>query len=78
MQHVSLDFLRNALQARMQYENPERAFETLYYGWRLKRIHETQKSAEHFHNILKRGWMDTEDARNFCNYCITGWNPLDG
>ena len=58
-------------------EKPERAFEVLYYGWRLARIHETQKSAEHFHNIRKRGWMDEEDAKSFCNYCISGWEPPD-
>lgn len=77
MRHVSVDAIREALQARMQYEKPDRAFEVLYYGWRLARIHEVQKSAEHFHNILKRGWMDIEDARSFCNYCITGWEPPD-
>lgn len=78
MQHVSIDAIRDALQARMHYEKPEWAFETLYYGWRLARIHEAQKSVEHFHNIKKRGWMDMDDARSFCNYCIRGWEPPCG
>ena len=64
-QRIELTFIRDRLQARMNYRHPECAFETLLYSWCKKRGHTTNWLSD----VKRRGWMSLEMARDFADYC---------
>ena len=62
---IQLVELRERLQSRLHYEDPEWAFEVLLYGWSKKRGHSTNWLCD----VKRRGWMSLALARDFAHYC---------
>ena len=62
---IQLVELRERLQSRLHYEDPEWAFEVLLYGWSKKRGHSTNWLCD----VKRRGWMSIALARDFAHYC---------
>ncbi|MBR6830197.1 MAG: hypothetical protein IKM83_06255 [Paludibacteraceae bacterium] len=62
---IQLVELRERLQSRLHYEDPEWAFEVLLYGWCKKRGHSTNWLCD----VKRRGWMSLALARDFAHYC---------
>ena len=61
---VSLELLRERLQARMHYEDPEEAFDALLFGFsRFKKYSSGWKS-----DVKAAGCMSTKLARDFAIY----------
>ena len=70
--HIRLTTIKGQLQAKMHYDDPDKAFDILLYGW-FKKRYKTHDAAVIKRLILKRGWMTEKQADNFTDYCITGW-----
>jgi hypothetical protein len=64
-QKITLDRLRDRLQARMHYRHPDFAFEVLLYGWCKHRRHSTNWLCD----VRRRGWLTLASARDFADYC---------
>ena len=62
---IRLEKLRERLQSRMHYRNPEFAFDVLLYGWCKKKNHSTNWLSD----VKRRGWMSLYTAREFADYC---------
>ena len=62
---IPLTVLRDRLHARMNYRNPDFAFEVLLYGWCKHRRH----NKNWLSNVKHRGWMTLPMARDFASYC---------
>lgn len=62
---ILLQTLRDRLQARLYYQDPDFAFEVLLYGWCKKRKHSTNWLSD----VKRRGWLTLPSARNFADYC---------
>ena len=62
---IELTYVRDRLQARMNYRNPDIAFNVLLYGWCKKRHH----NKNWLSNMKRRGWMTLDMARDFAHYC---------
>ena len=64
-QKITLTRLKHALQERMNYDNPDLAFEVLIYGWCKNRKHRTNWLSD----VKRRGWISLSMAHDFENYC---------
>ena len=64
-ERIPLDYVRDRLQARMNYRDPQMAFNVLLYGWAKKRKHTTNWLSD----VKRRGWMTLAMARDFAHYC---------
>ena len=62
---IELGELRERLQAKMNYREPEEGFNVLLYGWCKKRKH----NKNWLSNVKQRGWLSLEMARDFAHYC---------
>ena len=62
-ERVTLVDLRNALQERMNYDNPKYAFDILLNGF-----YRSQRRSYYAAFVKKRGYMSLKDAVNFQNY----------
>ena len=62
---ITLSDMLNRLQERMNYEEPEEAFDTLLYSWNKHR----GASSASLASIKQRGTMSTTLARSFAEYC---------
>ena len=61
---VSLDLLRERLQARMQYEDPDEAFDALLFGF----AHFKKYSYGWKHDVKVAGCMSAKLASDFAIY----------
>ncbi len=64
-QRVELSCLCARLQSRMNYQNPEFAFDVLLYGWAKSRKHHRNWLSD----VKRRNWMTLPMARDFAHYC---------
>ena len=64
-QKIQLSFLKEQLQSRMSYRNPDFAFGVLLYGWCKHRKHRTNWLSD----VKRRGWLSLAMARDFAAYC---------
>lgn len=62
---IRLEELRERLQSRIHYQDPDFAFEVLLYGWCKKRHHRTNWLCD----VKRRGWLTLSSARDFASYC---------
>ena len=62
---IPLTLVRDRLQARMNYQYPDFAFDVLLYGWCKKRHHHRNWLV----NVKRRGWLSLSMARDFAHYC---------
>lgn len=73
---IYLAEIRDELQQRMNYQHPRNAFNMLWSGWAEQLNRHGIRTRAASSQKLKSGWLHHNDAREFCNYCITGWNPI--
>ena len=64
-QKIQLSFLKERLQSRMSYRNPDFAFDVLLYGWCKHRKHRTNWLSD----VKRRGWISLTMACDFAAYC---------
>ncbi|MBQ4394745.1 MAG: hypothetical protein II825_05545 [Paludibacteraceae bacterium] len=64
-QNIRLTILRERLQSRLYYDDPDFAFEVLLYGWCKHRGHSTNWLSD----VKRRGWLSIAMARDFETYC---------
>ena len=64
-QKIQLSFLKERLQSRLHYDDPEYAFDVLLYGWCKHRKHRTNWLSD----VKRRGWLSLAMARDFAAYC---------
>lgn len=62
---ISLAVLRERLQSRIHYDDPDFAFEVLLYGWCKHGNHSTNWLSD----VKRRGWLSQTMARDFAAYC---------
>ena len=62
---IPLDYIRDRLQAQLNYHDPQRAFNVLLYGWAKKRKHHRNWLSD----VKRRNWMTLAVARDFAHYC---------
>ena len=62
---IPVNELFERLQQQMNYEEPEKAFDTLLYSWNKHR----GASSASLASIKQRGTMATTLARSFAEYC---------
>lgn len=62
---VLLADMRDRLQAIQHYDNPEKAFDWLLYGY----MKHTGRSTAWKCQVVKRGCMSYSFAKDFANYC---------
>ena len=62
---IKLADLRERLQSRLHYDDPEYAFGVLLYGWCKHRKHRTNWLSD----VKRRGWISLTMARDFATYC---------
>ena len=62
---IRIEELRERLQNRIHYQDPDFALEVLLYGWCKNRHHSTNWLSD----VKRRGWMTLVTARDFADYC---------
>ena len=62
---ISLPVLRDRLQSRLHYDDPDFALEVLLYGWSKHRGHRTNWLSD----VKRRGWISQTMAHDFAEYC---------
>ena len=67
---VYLAAIRRAMQARFQFENRNKAFETFWYGWAHQRMRKYGSCYQTFQNRWKRGFLSKHEAADFWKYII--------
>lgn len=70
--------IQRALQQRMRYPRNKQlmAFDTLFYGWAKRNDRLGIRLYNATTSMVLKGWMSIANAQDFCNYCITNWNPI--
>ena len=71
---IALSELLDNLQKIEQYDNPQKAFNTILYGWRVTRRKQT---TEWLHELRKRNFISTLLAEDFARYCLQdNWQKM--
>ena len=73
MNSVPLILIRNELQARMNYTDPDRAFNNLLFGFSRYICRHRLGTVDAVWQAKHRGYMSYAMANLFTDYCITGW-----
>lgn len=70
--------IQRALQQRMKYPRNKQlsAFNTLFYGWAKRNDRLGIRLYNATISMYTKGWMNIANAQDFCDYCITRWNPV--
>ena len=71
--NIPLSLIRDRLQERMNYPDPDRAFAILYAAWKAYGIKHHLAHRDSFERWHKQGSLPLWAADDFCNYCIHGW-----
>ena len=68
--------ISDALQQRMHYQHRDKAFRALWDAWVIKQKRLGLRTFGCLYGQYRRGYLRLDDAVAFCDYCITGWNPI--